>query len=218
MNMNDEEQMHHQSVFDEDISEQDAIDIISSDVERCREIKPYTQVLIEPYIFEGFSMVVNFKSSEEDDKILVRIDRKDKMFTKINNKPYNYEHYSEYFFKKKFSDIKEIITFLYTKFRKEYTYSKITDKIEKKTDLLYQERKEVSYLMLMKNISFVEIKSVLSCCVCFEPNFLLTKCNHNLCRKCYLNIEKKKCEECNEEYNINCDYEYKPCPMCRGVL
>lgn len=212
--MNNEEQI---SVFHEDISEQDVIDIISSDVERCREIKPYSQVLIEPYLFEGFNMVVNFKSVE-DDKILVKIDRKDKIFTKINNKPYNYDHYSEYFFKQKFSDIKEIITFLHTKFRKEYIYSKITDKIEKKSDLLYQERKEVSYLMLMKNISFSEIKSVLSCCVCFEPNFLLTKCNHNLCRKCHLNIERKKCEECNDEYDINCAYEYKPCPMCRGVL
>jgi len=211
------EELFEESVFERGISEQDVIDIISSDIESGREIKPYTQVLIEPYIFEGFQMVVNFKSVE-DDKILIRIDRKDKIFTKINNKPYNYEHYSEYFFKQKFLNIKEIITFLHSSFRKEYTYSKITDKIEKKTDLLYQEQKEISYLMLMKNISFDDIKNKLSCCVCLDPNFLLTKCNHCLCRKCYLNIERKKCEECNDEYNIACVFEYKPCPICRGIL
>jgi hypothetical protein len=213
--MNDKE-TEEPSLFEMEISEQDVVDIISSDIERGREIKSYTQVLIEPYIFEGFSMVVNFKSTD-DDRILIRIDRKDKIFSKINNKPYNYEHYSEYFFKQKFQSIKEIISFLYTTFRKEYTYSKITDRIEKKTDLLHQEKKEMSYLMLMKNISFENIKTTFFCCVCLEPNFLLTKCNHCLCRKCYLNIERKKCDECNDEYII-CDYEYKPCPICRGIL
>lgn len=29
----------------------------------------------------------------------------------------------------------------------------------------------------------------------------MTKCNHNLCRKCFLKIEKKKCNQCDDEIN-----------------
>ena len=34
------------------------------------------------------------------------------------------------------------------------------------------------------------------CCVCYDVNTIYTKCDHNLCRKCYYKIDNKKCPVC----------------------
>ena len=183
------------NIFDVEINERNVINLISEDIINSNKIKNHMQVLFANYKFENFNIIVKFRSVDKT-SIFIGIEIED--FYKKSFDENDYFH-PEYSFKETFTSIKDAITFLYCKFRKEYSYSKITDRIEKNKDLIRQEQKEISYLMFTKNSSFEEIKSNFNCCVCFEPNFVITKCNHNLCRKCFIKIEKMKCNQCYDE-------------------
>lgn len=212
-NDDDEEDEENVNIFDVEINEQNVINLISEDIINTNKIKNHMQVLFANYKFENFNIIVKFRSVDKT-SIFIGVEIED--FYKKSFDENDYFH-PEYSFKETFASIKDAITFLYCKFRKDYSYSKITDRIEKNKDLIRQEQKEISYLMFTKNSSFEEIKSNFNCCVCFEPNFVMTKCNHNLCRKCFIKIEKKKCNQCDDE--TYCTFSLRrSCPMCRAFL
>ena len=94
--------------------------------------------------------------------------------------------------------IVNILKFLLHDFRKNYYYSKIIDEI------IELENKTVAEKTRMARLKLVDNKNLEACCVCYELNILLTKCNHNVCRKCIIVI-------CNKVSNSTC-------PLCRDNL
>jgi hypothetical protein len=210
----EEKDEEDKNIFDIEINEQHLINLISEDIINSNKIKNHMQVLFANYKFENFNLIIKFRSADRS-SIFIGVDIED-LYKKNLYDDNNY-HHPEYAFKQIFPSIRDAIAFLYLQFRKDYSYSKITDRIEKKKDLIRQEQKEISYLMFSQNSLFDEIKSNYNCCVCFEPNFVMTKCNHNLCRKCFIKIEKKKCNQCDDE--TYCAFPLRRyCPMCRGFL
>jgi len=101
------------------------------------------------------------------------------------------------------SDIEHIIIsilkFLLYDFRKKFCYSKIIDEIVSNDLKKDGERRRMARLKLIEN------KALENCCVCFEYNIINTKCNHNVCRKCIINIIKR-------------NFESSSCPLCRELL
>lgn len=106
---------------------------------------------------------------------------------------------------KKLSKIEDMVAFLFNDFRKDYTYSKILDKIELKSEIKEKEKTKYSYYFLCEN------KKMDKCCVCYDHNLVTTNCGHNLCRICYNNIKEV----------IDEDNDFQPCklcPMCRQMI
>jgi uncharacterized protein YeeX (DUF496 family) len=99
-------------------------------------------------------------------------------------------------------NIKEAVKFLLN-IRENYKYSRITDFIIKNDQIEKEEKKEIAFHQICKNKQFDK------CCVCYEYNSILTKCNHNLCRICHAKLEVL------HDDIICC---YKKCPMCRVRL
>ena len=92
--------------------------------------------------------------------------------------------------------IKQLLLFIYN-LKYDYMYSKITDNIESKETIKSREQIKLSKMLLTHDI-------LENCCVCIEPNIVLTSCNHNLCRECYKHITKNK--------------KHPACPICRMCL
>ena len=105
-----------------------------------------------------------------------------------------------------FVTIEELIRFLFVDFRKEYVYSKILDQIDSKVKIMRKEKLIYAYSMLCEN-TFMD-----DCCVCMEPNKVLTDCGHNVCRICYNNIKYSKVG--NGLYEVI----GKSCPLCRDII
>ena len=101
------------------------------------------------------------------------------------------------------SVIKNIVLFI-SSFRTNYRYSKILDKIDENRVLLKKERRHIILHKLCKE------KDIDTCCVCYDPNTVITDCNHNVCRKCHSKIK--------EIYDEDIELEIKPCPMCRQQI
>ena len=94
-------------------------------------------------------------------------------------------------------NVKQVIKLLFS-LRHEYKYSKLTDNFEE------------NKLYWKKGDSFLDV-----CCVCLEPNILLTeKCRHCLCRLCFTKI--KFITEDNDDDDD--DDDYKLCPLCRKSI
>lgn len=79
----------------------------------------------------------------------------------------------------------------------DYVYSKIVDKL-----IIKDERDDIENEIIAK--MFLKHTEINDCSVCTEPNNVLTKCNHNLCRLCFQKIKKL----------ISCPL----CPICRACL
>lgn len=88
--------------------------------------------------------------------------------------------------------------------RNKYKYSRLTDNFEEKEKVNYIEKKVLVFNRLC------DYEPIDICCVCYEPNILLTaRCKHCLCRLCFNKIN----------YEVeNDDEEYKLCPVCRGFI
>lgn len=120
-----------------------------------------------------------------------------------------YINFATLFHKKfKTTEIDILIDFILN-FRKNYTYSKISDKILNNKLLSNLDKKKIAIYKFTKN------KDVEKCCVCYDYNTLFTKCKHNLCRCCYQNIKFELEEEIVEMEDIE---NYKLCPMCRSKI
>jgi hypothetical protein len=108
-------------------------------------------------------------------------------------------------FAKDFSSIEEAVKMLFS-LKKDYKYSRLKDGLLRKDEI---ENLEQKILLFNKLCDDDEIDK---CCVCYEPNILLTKnCRHCLCRLCFSKIEFIHDEEDEEEW-------YKLCPICRSRI
>jgi len=94
------------------------------------------------------------------------------------------------------SVIKESVLDVYN-LKNNYSYSKILDNVEPKNDVKLKEQIHLSRMILSHNV-------LDNCCVCLEPNIVLTLCNHNLCRECHQKITNNK--------------KHPVCPICRMCL
>lgn len=107
---------------------------------------------------------------------------------------------------KNFLNIRNVFQFLLYDFRDKYIYSKITDRIESKSRVEYEEKLKYSFTRLCQN------KKLETCCVCYEINNVHTCCDHNLCRVCHDKINSIMDED--DPYG----FSYKECPLCRGKI
>lgn len=94
--------------------------------------------------------------------------------------------------------IERILKFLLFDFRQKYIYSKIIDEIIPIETKDIIEKKQIAKYILVDNY-FIE-----NCCVCLENNVNYTKCKHNLCRLCKINIINTGANKC--------------CPICRNIF
>ena len=109
-------------------------------------------------------------------------------------------------FVKECKTLEQVIKLLFS-LRHEYKYSKLTDNFEEKEKLSYIEKKVIVFNKLC------DYESIDVCCVCLEPNILLTeKCRHCLCRLCFTKIKFIT------EDNDDDDDDYKLCPLCRKSI
>ena len=92
-----------------------------------------------------------------------------------------------------FNSIEDSIKFLLCDMRKKYVYSKIFDTITLKENIEGEERYMIADSILCDNPRLDK------CCVCYEPNKLYTKCEHNLCRVCYYKNENNLCPICRKD-------------------
>jgi hypothetical protein len=104
--------------------------------------------------------------------------------------------------------LKDCLNYLNSLFREDGTlrYSKLTDKVYKNEILFtYYEKLEIAKLTITKQ------KENCICSVCKEFNTVLTSCQHNLCRYCYVKISKT---------NTCCEDNCSPilCPICRESI
>jgi hypothetical protein len=93
------------------------------------------------------------------------------------------------------SQIENFVKLIYT-LNQHYQYSKVLDRIILKTEKVKQEE-------LYTASRLIKHKPIETCCVCTDLNIVLTKCGHNLCRECFLQMKKVN--------NVNC-------PLCREIL
>ena len=124
----EEDEEDEENIFDVEISEQHLINLISEDIINSNKIKNHMQVLFANYRFENFNVIIKFRSADRS-SIFIGVDIED-LYKKNLFDDNNY-HHPEYAFKQIFPSIRDAITFLYSQFRKDYSYSKITDRIEK---------------------------------------------------------------------------------------
>jgi hypothetical protein len=184
------------------ISEEELYNIISNDIvnnfEKDFENNLRNSIyLFKDFIFEGLTTLILLGYHETgDDENIVMI---------CNCEKYS-KNKSNSLFSKKFNknNILEMVDFLF-KFRKDYSYSKIIDRIIKKDDVERLENRCLAIYQFSKN------KEMDKCCVCFDANIVLTKCRHNLCRLCFENIKYEL--EYDDIYED--EMNYKLCPMCR---
>jgi hypothetical protein len=79
-----------------------------------------------------------------------------------------------------------------------YKYSKILDCLILKNEIEKQEELKLA-------INILTHKQIQNCCVCYDPNFLLTECNHSICRECLCNLKTKRCPMCRKRINNDID-------------
>jgi hypothetical protein len=94
--------------------------------------------------------------------------------------------------------IERILKFLLFDFRQKHIYSKIKDEIIPIETKDVIEKKQIAKYILVDNY-YIE-----NCCVCLENNVNYTKCKHNLCRLCKINIINTGVNKC--------------CPICRNIF
>lgn len=116
-------------------------------------------------------------------------------------------------FTKVFKDIEELLTFVMFQFRDTFTYSKVTDTIENKEDIVLSEKVAVAteYLTTYYN-NETEFQENNMCCACLDFTLTKTKCNHGLCRFCYDKIIPS-----NKDTEMDLCF-CKHCPLCRECL
>lgn len=177
------------------INEKEMFDIISNDI--INEQKNNSFYLLENFNFHDVNTHIVLIFSNDKDTYL------------FNCKTINYSDlfYHCILFTKPFPKDKllDLIKFLFD-FRKNYSYSKILDKIIPNETFEFEEKKKTAI------INFTTLKPVDKCCVCLEYNIVLTPCKHNLCRVCYYNI-KIQFDDIDDDIK-----GYKLCPLCRGKI
>jgi len=187
----------------ENISTEEAIKIICEDYESktCKK----KQFIIQDYIFDELKINIEIKKHPNWDKLVFdfTIIDYEKSDYHIDNRVYlnNKEDYTD-----SFETIEEIITFLFENFRDEYVYSKSLDEIDSEYKIKQKEKLIYAYSMLCENTFMDE------CCICMEPNKVLTDCDHNVCRPCYNNIKYSKIG------SGFCESVGKSCPLCRELI
>jgi hypothetical protein len=110
-------------------------------------------------------------------------------------------------FNDNFPSLEEAVRKLFS-LKNDYKYSKVKDSLLRKDEIEYIERKSILLNKLCDD-TLIE-----SCCVCYEPNILLTSnCKHCLCRLCFHKIEYIKVESTDDD-----DEYMKNCPICRQYI
>jgi len=113
-----------------------------------------------------------------------------------------------------FDEVEVAVRFLLTRFRSEYSYSKLIDKIKRTEDIYNAENLEIAKMILTSGVNDDDVfTNEMKCSICLETTLSRTKCNHPLCRICYYQMKLVSHEDDN---GLIC--ETKQCPLCRTCL
>lgn len=152
--------------------------------------------VIYNYTFNGLQTAIRLFKLAENYKMIIYVDE---YYCK-----YDCEYYNNMkcLFVSLQPTLKDMITFIFD-FRKNHTYSKVTDWIIENTKIDKLESRCKLMNKICNNQDFEE------CCVCLEFNSVKTTCKHNICRTCYSRLEPHEDEDGGD---------YIPCPLCRESI